>query len=726
MNTIKGKIRKIIYQNNNGYLVALFRVKQADDQLKEYLNKTITVTGILLGPNEEQTYILNGEYLNNAKFGWQYSFKNYEIEKMTDESAVIEYLSSPLIKGCGEKTAIKIVKTLGIDAINIIKEKPDSLLEIPGITIAKKDKIYNSILANLSIDELVIKLKTMGFSISECSRIIKKFEENTMYVIENNIYLLSEIIDFNKIDRIFCLNNDENDSLRHKACVLQTMQMLSNANGDTYYYKDEIKNSLQSFFNLTLSDDILKELFVEEKIVIIDEKYFLTNYYKIEEDIAQNLYNIKDRLLNKNSNINSLITEIEFASNLKYNEEQKNAIITALNNRITIISGGPGTGKTTIINAIVKIYISLHNLNPIDIYDNIALLAPTGRASKKIASSTNLPAMTIHRYLKWNKDTNNFMVNENNRNYHKLIIVDEASMIDINLFDALLKGLTSNIQLVLVGDVSQLPSVGPGLILGDLIASNLFSFCPLQKIYRQSDTSYIPYLAKEIKEQKVSENLFSKKGDYNFLETNETAIRKTISKICQMSIEKNLSADDIQVLAPIYKGPNGIDNLNRVLREVFNPLTNQNEIKIGDIVYREKDKVLQLVNNPDVNVYNGDIGYITSITKASASKKGEIVTINFEGTYVTYTKEDMKDVIHAYAITIHKSQGSEFPHVIVPIERHYQKMLYNKLIYTAVSRAKKSLVIIGESDSLKYAINNNYSNNRKTDLQTKLLYIFHQ
>lgn len=726
MNTIKGKIRKIIYQNNNGYLVALFRVKQADDQLKEYLNKTITVTGILLGPNEEQTYILNGEYLNNAKFGWQYSFKNYEIEKMTDESAVIEYLSSPLIKGCGEKTAIKIVKTLGIDAINIIKEKPDSLLEIPGITMAKKEKIYNSILANLSIDELVIKLKTMGFSISECSRIIKKFEENTMYVIENNIYLLSEIIDFNKIDRIFCLNNDENDSLRHKACVLQTMQMLSNANGDTYYYKDEIKNSLQSFFNLTLSDDILKELFVEEKIVIIDEKYFLTNYYKIEEDIAQNLYNIKDRLLNKNSNINSLITEIEFASNLKYNEEQKNAIITALNNRITIISGGPGTGKTTIINAIVKIYISLHNLNPIDIYDNIALLAPTGRASKKIASSTNLPAMTIHRYLKWNKDTNNFMVNENNRNYHKLIIVDEASMIDINLFDALLKGLTSNIQLVLVGDVSQLPSVGPGLILGDLIASNLFSFCPLQKIYRQSDTSYIPYLAKEIKEQKVSENLFSKKGDYNFLETNETAIRKTISKICQMSIEKNLSADDIQVLAPIYKGPNGIDNLNRVLREVFNPLTNQNEIKIGDIVYREKDKVLQLVNNPDVNVYNGDIGYITSITKASASKKGEIVTINFEGTYVTYTKEDMKDVIHAYAITIHKSQGSEFPHVIVPIERHYQKMLYNKLIYTAVSRAKKSLVIIGESDSLKYAINNNYSNNRKTDLQTKLLYIFHQ
>lgn len=726
MNTIKGKIRKIIYQNNNGYLVALFRVKQADEQLKEYLNKTITVTGILLGPNEEQTYILNGEYLNNAKFGWQYSFKNYEIEKMTDESAVIEYLSSPLIKGCGEKTAIKIVKTLGIDAINIIKEKPDSLLEIPGITMAKKEKIYNSILANLSIDELVIKLKTMGFSISECSRIIKKFEENTMYVIENNIYLLSEIIDFNKIDRIFCLNNDENDSLRHKACVLQTMQMLSNANGDTYYYKDEIKNSLQSFFNLTLSDDILKELFVEEKIVIIDEKYFLTNYYKIEEDIAQNLYNIKDRFLNKNSNINNLITEIEFAFNLKYNEEQKNAIITALNNRITIISGGPGTGKTTIINAIVKIYISLHNLNPIDIYDNIALLAPTGRASKKIASSTNLPAMTIHRYLKWNKDTNNFMVNENNRNYHKLIIVDEASMIDINLFDALLKGLTSNIQLVLVGDVSQLPSVGPGLILGDLIASNLFSFCPLQKIYRQSDTSYIPYLAKEIKEQKVSENLFSKKGDYNFLETNETAIRKTISKICQMSIEKNLSADDIQVLAPIYKGPNGIDNLNKVLREVFNPLTNQNEIKIGDIVYREKDKVLQLVNNPDVNVYNGDIGYITSITKANASKKGEIVTINFEGTYVTYTKEDMKDVIHAYAITIHKSQGSEFPHVIVPIERHYQKMLYNKLIYTAVSRAKKSLVIIGESDSLKYAINNNYSNNRKTDLQTKLLYIFHQ
>ncbi|MBQ4583574.1 MAG: ATP-dependent RecD-like DNA helicase [Bacilli bacterium] len=725
MNTIKGKIRKIIYQNNNGYLVALFRVKQADkEELKELLNKTITVTGILLGPNEEQTYILTGEYINNAKFGWQYSFKSYEIEKMTDESAVIEYLSSSLIKGCGEKTAIKIVDALGVDAINIIKENPEELLKISGITLAKKDKIYNSIMANLSIDELVLKLKSLGFSISECSKIIHRYEENTMYFIDNNIYMLTEIIDFNKIDRIFCLNKDENDPLRHKACVLQTMQTLSNRNGDTYYFKDEIENALKSLYNLNLSQDILDELVDDEKIVIIDDKYFLSIYYEMEEDIASNLFNIKNRLLNKMGDIDSEIAEIEYENNLKYNDEQKNAIKTALNNRITIISGGPGTGKTTIINAIVRIYISMHKLSPIDIYENIALLAPTGRASKKMASSTNLPAMTIHRYLKWNKDTNDFAINEHNRNYHKLIIVDEVSMIDVNLFNALLKGLTSNIQLVLVGDVSQLPSVGPGLILGDLITSKAFSFCPLQKIYRQSETSYIPYLAKEIKEEKIGDDLLSKKGDYNFLETNENNIKAMISKICQMSMEKNLKADDIQILAPVYKGANGIDNLNKTLREVFNPLENQNEIKVGDVIYRENDKVLQLVNNPDINVYNGDIGYITKIEKTPGFQKKENIVINFEGTYVTYTKEDMKDIIHAYAITIHKSQGSEFPHVIMPVERHYQKMLYNKLIYTGVSRAKKSLVIIGESESLRYAIQNNYSNNRKTDLQTKLLYIF--
>lgn len=727
MNTIKGKIRKIIYQNNNGYLVALFRVKQTnDDSLKEYLNKTITITGILLGPNEEQTYILSGEYIQNAKFGWQYSFKSYEIEKLTDESAVVEYLSSSLIKGCGEKTAIKIVEALGVDAVNIIKENPESLLNISGITLAKKDKIYNSIMANLSVDEIVIKLKTLGFSISECSKIIHKFEENTMHIIDNNIYLLTEIIDFNKIDNIFCLNNDENDPLRHKACVLHTMQILSGRNGDTYYYKDEIETTLKKLYNLNLSDSILEELIDEEKIVVLDDKYFLSSYYEMEEDIAQNLFNIKDRLLNSLGDVDSLINQIEYENNLKYNDEQKNAIKTSLNNRVTIISGGPGTGKTTIINAIVKIYISMHKLSPIDIYENIALLAPTGRASKKMASSTNLPAMTIHRYLKWNKDTNNFAINEYNRNYHKLIIVDEVSMIDVNLFNALLKGLTSNIQLVLVGDVSQLPSVGPGLILDDLISSKIFSFCPLQKIYRQSETSYIPYLAKEIKEEKIGDDLLSKKGDYNFLETSENNLKAMISKICQMSIEKNLKSDDIQILAPVYKGANGIDNLNKVLRDVFNPLDKQNEIKIGDIIYRENDKVLQLVNNPDINVYNGDIGYITKIDKTIGVRKKEEIVINFEGTYVTYTKEDMKDIIHAYAITIHKSQGSEFPHVIMPIEKHYQKMLYNKLIYTGVSRAKKSLVIIGESDSLKFAITNNYSNNRKTDLQTKLLYIFHK
>lgn len=393
----------------------------------------------------------------------------------------------------------------------------------------------------------------------------------------------------------------------------------------------------------------------------------------------------------------------------------------ALENKITIISGGPGTGKTTIINAIVKLYIKMHDFSPMEVLANIALLAPTGRASKKMSTSTGLPAMTIHRFLKWNKDTNNFGVNEYHKAQENLIIVDEMSMIDISLFDALLKGIRSNVQLVMVGDVFQLPSVGPGLVLNDLIASDLFTFCPLEKIYRQSDNSYIPYLALEIKNKDLSEDFVSQKDDYNFLNVDGKYIKDMIRKICIMSKDKGLNEEDIQILAPMYKGENGIDNLNMILQELFNPKdSKKEEIRYGEFIYREGDKVLQLQNNPDSNVFNGDIGYIRKINLKTGKSKDTII-IDFEGVKVSYTKEELNQIKHAYAITIHKSQGSEFSHVILPISRSYYKMLYNKLIYTGVSRAKKSLVIIGEANAFMMAVNNDYASSRKTNLKERLM-----
>ena len=716
MEKITGKIKKIIYQSDNDYIVALFRVTKTTDNLKEINNKTISITGVIVNPNFETNYCLEGEYVLNPKYGYQFSAANYTINTPTTKNAVIEYLTSSLVKGCGKKTAEDIANTLGDDAINIIKSNPERLKEVPKMTEKKLAKIYQSILANTTVDEVVIKLKELGFSINESSKIIKAYGLNVLKLIEEDIYILNDVIDFKKLDSIFCLNNDFYDERRHRACLLQTLLELSEIRGDTYSYYEEIEDYLKNF-GLIIDDQVLESLIIDGKIIREENKYFLYTNYETEENIAIYLKEIANKPLVKNNQLDSYLEEIEFESGIKYNSDQKIAILNALNNRISIISGGPGTGKTTIINAIVRIYTKINRLNPIDTYNTIALLAPTGRASKKMALATGYNASTIHRILKWNKETDTFGINEYNPLHHKLVIVDEVSMIDSNLFCSLLKGLTNNIQLILVGDHNQLPSVGAGLILNDLINSKLFNYNPLEEIFRQSANSYIPYLAKEIKDNVISDDLYIKKDDYNFLETPFTDIKYYVRKICDIFISKGLTDKDIIILVPLYKGVNGIDNLNILLQEIFNPKQKQKEIKIGDVTYRENDKVIQLVNNPDLNVFNGDVGYITKIDNKE-------INIDFDGIKVTYKKGDMNDVRHAYAISIHKSQGSEFPHVIMPIESHYKRMLYNKLIYTGVSRAKKSLVIIGEKESLKYAIKNNYSNERKTNLLNKIEYIF--
>lgn len=727
MNYIKGKIRNIIYQNSdNGYVVAVFRIKETNDnKMEEYVGKTVTITGNFLEINEEETFILYGEAVSHVRFGFQYQVKSYEKEKISSEEALIEFLSSSLVKGCGAKSAEKIVQELGMDAIEKIKADEHALDGISGLSDIKKKSIRDSLLEYSDADDSLLKLKEMGFSIPEATKIYKKYGASLKYIIDSNLYVLTEIMDFNKIDTIYKSNHEESDSVRLKACMVEAMKRLSNNNGDTYYKIEEIKDSLKNEFNLVLDDitfeEIVYSLEEEQKVVVEKEMYYLTEYYDAEADITNHLF-----LLNANNTIPFYQFDLELArleeeNHVTYNEDQKNAIKKALENKITIISGGPGTGKTTIINAIVKLYIKMHDYSPMEVLQNIALLAPTGRASKKMSSSTGLPAMTIHRFLKWNKDNGNFGVNEYHKAQENLIIVDEMSMIDITLFDALLKGIKSNVQLVMVGDIHQLPSVGPGLILNDLIESDLFTFCPLEKIYRQSENSYIPYLALEIKNKDLSQDFINQKDDYNFLSVDSKYIKDMIKKICLMSKEKGLNEEDIQILAPMYKGENGIDNLNLILQELFNPKDEKKqEIRFGDVTYREGDKVLQLQNNPDSNVFNGDIGYIRKILPKT-NKSKDMILIDFEGVKVEYSKEDLNQIKHAYAITIHKSQGSEFPHVILPISRNYYKMLYNKLIYTGVSRAKKSLVIIGEAQAFVMAVGNDYASKRKTMLKEKLV-----
>lgn len=724
MNYIKGKLKKIIFHNNDsGYVVALFRVKETNDvAMKEKVNKSITVTGVFTDVNIDISMILYGNYIHNEKFGMQYAVDSYEIEMPTTKDAIIEFLASSFIDGCGEKTAKKIVNHFGEKTLEKIKENRDNLLEIEGMTTIRAAKIYNSLQNYNKSSEAILKFQNLGFTIEECSKIYNKFKDRIDEVLGDAFYDLKEIIDFRKLDSIYMNNFGNDTSVRIHACFLETMQLLSNYNGDTYYYREEISNTLDKEFNIILTEEVLEEILKElvdnKQIILVDRKIYLAKYYGFEENIAESLKKIDSKVVDKISKIEEKLKDLEDRIGINYNRDQEKAIISALSNNVTIISGGPGTGKTTIINAITKLYIEDKKLGPADILENIALLAPTGRASKKMASSTNLPAYTIHRYLKWYKDSNDFFYNEFNKTNHRLIIVDEVSMIDIELFNALLNGISPGVKLILVGDTFQLPSVGPGLVLDDLIGSDYFNFVPLNQIYRQSDNSYIPYLAKEIKNNDLSEEFLTKKDDYSFFQTKSIQIKDAIEQIIKISLGKKIDEKSMQILAPMYKGENGIDNLNNILQKIYNPASSgKNEITYLDVIYREGDKVLQLVNDLDNNVFNGDIGYIESIN-------GNKIEIDFEGNVVEYEKKNLKQIKHAYAITIHKSQGSEFEHVIMPISNSYYKMLYNKLIYTGVSRAKKTLTIVGDPHSFAKAVANNYSANRKTSLKTKIIEVY--
>lgn len=725
MDYIKGKFKKTIYESTNGsgYKVGLFRVKEASDDIKEdVVNHTITFTGYFYDLVIDENYIFEGQYVNNGKYGYQFQVSLYNHLEIEGKDAIIDFLSSNLVKGCGEKTAVDIVSTLGDDCISKIKSDKSCLMLVRKMTEKKMESIYNSIMKYQNNDEVIIYLTKLGFTMKEATKLLNVYGSNIKAIIEENVYSLIEDIEFKTLDKVFFNIKPETDDNRIKACIIESMKMLTFETGDTYSYIDEIKQTLINY-NIYISEDEMKkyidDLQGNNEVIVIGDKYFLSKYYSMENYITNSLYEISNMKLKTMTNIDNKVAKFSEANKMEYNKDQAKAIKTALKENITIITGGPGTGKTTIIKAIAGIFIDNHPDSEEQALREVMLLAPTGRAAKRMCDLTGLPAMTIHRYLKWDKISGKFEFNEHNRHTPKLLIVDEVSMIDTELFDALLKGINHSVRLVIVGDDNQLPSVGPGLILTDLISSECFNHVPLKEIYRQSSTSSIPLLCQSIKNHDLTEDSITRKDDFSFLEVDNHKIKDTIGEICKFSIKKGIDISSMQILAPMYKGENGIDNLNMMLQNLFNPSdVTKTEVRVGEVLYRVGDKVLQLVNDPDNNIYNGDIGYIKYI---NPKDKDAILTVNFYGNGVIYKKDDLINIKHAYAITIHKSQGSEFEHIIMPITMNYGRMLYNKLIYTGISRAKKSLILIGSPQAFYIASNNDYSLNRKTNLVEKIL-----
>ena len=438
--------------------------------------------------------------------------------------------------------------------------------------------------------------------------------------------------------------------------------------------------------------------------------------YHAETYIVKRLRSLANEQVKTNNDLDEKINEIESFLEIKYNKDQIKAIKESYINNFLIITGGPGTGKTTIMKAITELYRQENKYSYDKLKDRLVLLAPTGRAAKRMSEATLLPASTIHRFLRWNKESNKFQVNEYNKSNAEFVIIDESSMIDTYLMDSLLRGLHSNCKIIMVGDDKQLPSVGPGQVLHDLIDSDMLPVVELKELYRQGKDSNIISLAYDIRKKEINESIFNVSDDLTFIKCNDEEV---ISNICEISrTYKDLSYKKFQILTPMYKGLNGIDNINNYVQEIFNPKDkNKKETKIGDTLFIEEDKVIQLTNMPDENVYNGDIGLIDMI-KSNPNKE---IRIDFDNNVVKYTPSNFNNFRLAYSISIHKSQGSEFDVVILPIVRSYNKMLYQKLVYTAVTRAKKKLFIIGDITALSIAVNNTKEDIRRTTIKDYLI-----
>ena len=721
MSYIKGTISKIIYRNNsNGYTVGLIKIKESDEEV----GKIETFTGVLPEFNEKTIYQLNGTFTTHNKYGYQFQVDSFEIVLPEKKDELVDFLSSDLFP-IGEKTAKKIVGSFGEDTIDVILNNKEKLLEIPRLGIERINKINNILKEYQSTSNIVLELNRMGFNTKDSLMLLNKYKDKVIRIIDNNIYDLIDNINLNfkEIDTI-AINNkyDLYDERRIEALIIYLLNEITFDQGDTYSFFQEIYSSIIKYLPDLKSEDLeyyLLKLSKQKRVVIKKEKYYLKELYDAEEYIADRIYRLNNMERRKLPKLKEKIKELEQKIGITYDESQKNAIINSLNNNFTITTGGPGTGKTTIIKGIIRMLVDTCHISP----QNIALLAPTGRASRKLMEVCNIPAYTIHKYLGWDKDNNTFSHNEINVCKEEYIIVDEASMIDTMLMFSLLKGTRLDSKFIFIGDYYQLPSVSQGQVLKDMIDSEVLDVIKLNNLYRQKDGNYIINLAHEIKNKELSDNFLTKKEDYNFIEVDNDYVLTSIKDIILKALEKGYREKDIQVLAPMYKSQNGIDNLNKMLQEIFNPKSNdKNELTVGNKIYREGDKILELVNDSDNSISNGDLGYIINITnkEKNGNKKNEII-VDFDGNIVSFSPDKFINITHGYAISVHKSQGGEFNMVIIPFVNSFKRMLYNKLIYTAVTRAKSKLILIGSREAFVYGVNNDYVNNRKTTLKEMLI-----
>ncbi len=712
---IIASIERIVFHNaENGYTVLRTLPTKGKD--------IVTVVGHIHEPQAGVQLKIVGQWVNNARFGRQLHMESFEEVMPASTEGIRLYLGSGLLKGVGPAMAGRIVEAFGTDTLQVLDETPEKLLKIKGISRKKYDGIVKGWAEHRGIRELMIFLQPHGITANYAIRIYKHYGPEALSIVQENPYRMAMDIrgvGFVSADKAaqklgFSLDNP----LRAEAGLLYTLAKCTD-DGHVYMPQEKLVAMTSEALEITydMVENAVGSMQDQERIVCEEMQgeagIFLTRYHHYESQIAFYL----KRLLHspksvRFNNAQEMVKNVLEKLPISLAPEQEEAIFTATQSKIMVLTGGPGTGKTTIINAIIQLF---HAASA-----KILLAAPTGRAAKRMAEATKRESKTIHRLLEYNPSEDGFARNENNPLACSLLIVDEASMMDTMLFYHLLKAAPLGATLIFVGDVYQLPSVGPGNVLKDIIASQSMPVVELTEIFRQSAQSEIIRNAHLINHGEVPclESNKERLTDFYFIRQNEPEkAAAMVVDLVKNHIPRRFSLhslEDIQVLTPMHKGAVGAENMNKLLQDA---LIYDKNIKIqrGEKVFYRDDKVMQIRNNYDKDVFNGDIGRIILL-----DAKERTLTVRYDERNVPYDFDELDEIVLAYAISIHKSQGSEYPAVVIPLMSQHYMLLQRNLVYTGVTRGKKLVVLVGESKALHMAVKNNRTQKRYTRLCDRL------
>lgn len=722
LSVIKGMIQEVIYRNEeNNYTVVLVDV---NDEL-------ITATGKFPIINEGEWVELNGKFVLNKKYGEQFAVDSVKMSPPNTTDGIVRYLSSGLIPGVGPITAMNIVNKFGEATLDIIRFNPDRLAEVRNVSKRKAEEIAKAYEEVHQMQNAVMIMQQYKISTNLAIKIYHQYGEGTEDILKNNPYKMVEDIagvGFFTADKIaMAMGVPEESDFRIRAGILHIMRENSDKNGNTYMQNLALIEGVFELLKIpdlqTRLESLVEKLVIEGYLKRLDidgeEAICLSQYYKIEKVLADTLLLLDGDSEDDDLDIEQDINLYEQTNKIKMHENQREAVKIAINHGVSVITGGPGTGKTTIVKCILQILKGMGK--------KVKLMAPTGRAAKRLSESTGEDASTIHRALEMTGgDENRFIFNSQTKLSYDAIIVDEVSMVDSQLMYFLVRSIKRGAKLILVGDKDQLASVGAGNVLSDILSSGCFATMCLTQIYRQSEDSFIIVNAHDINNGKMP-NLSNKSKDFFFenRENNEEALQSIINMCCsRIPNYMGIDSSNIQVLAPMKSGVVGIDNINKCLQDKLNPASlSKFEIATDKVIYRKGDRIMQITNNYErswskdgvfgAGVFNGDIGVIQDIDITT----NEVCVLFEDGRLSRYVRSDLDEITLSYAITIHKSQGSEFDVVIVPVVSGPPMLLTRNLLYTAVTRAKKMVVLIGTKQCVARMVHNNYTKIRYTMLK---------